>query len=214
MTIDIIFVADTRRESHYRMTEASIESCRESEDIDMNFIVVDGNKETRGFKDCKTITYDFEFNYNRCLNVGLQFCSSDFVALCNNDLLFHKDWAKNIINAMGKKYLSASPYDRNTRLTGIRRGYEIAKEVKGWCIVIQRRLLKIIGELATPVNFWFSDNVYAEQLKKHKVKHILCYDSRVYHLKSKTLMISQRKNEYTKGQGIIYKEWKDSYTIS
>ena len=210
--IDIIFIADTTNLNHQSMTQAAIRSCRAAEkDMKLNFIVVDGNQDTRGFKDAKTITYDFEFNYNKCLNVGIQQGKSKYIALCNNDLLFYRNWATNIIAAMNKGYMSASPYDRSTQLTGYREGYAIAKELKGWCIVIRRELLDIIGPLADPVTFWFSDNVYAEQLKKHKIKHILCYDSRVFHLRSKTLMSSARKREYTRGQGEKFRQWRDSY---
>jgi len=213
--IDVIFVADTTNLVHQSMTQTAIKSCRAAEKrMKMNFIVVDGNQNTRGFWNAKTVTYDFEFNYNKCLNVGIQQGKSEYIALCNNDLLFYKSWAKNIIDAMKKGYMSASPYDRATRLTGYREGYGIAKELKGWCIVIRRDLLDIIGPLETPVTFWFSDNVYAEQLKKHNIKHILCYDSRVFHLKSKTLASSQRKKEYTTGQGKAFREWRDSYIIS
>lgn len=213
--IDIIFVADTTNLSHQSMTQAAIKSCCAAEKrMKMNFIVVDGNQNTRGFWNAKTVTYDFEFNYNKCLNVGIEQGNNEYIALCNNDLLFYKSWAKNIIDAMKKGYMSASPYDRGTQITGCREGYGIAKEIKGWCIVIRRDLLDIIGPLADPVTFWFSDNVYAEQLKKHKIKHILCYDSRVFHLKSKTLITSQKKREYTTGQGEKFRQWRDSYTIS
>jgi len=211
--MDIIFIADTRRMDHRRMTQAAIDSCRASEKrMPMHFIVVDGNKDTMGFRNATTVTYDFDFNYNKCLNVGIEYAKYDFIALCNNDLVFRKDWAKNIKDAMLLgDYLSASPYDRGTRLIGCREGYRIGNELKGWCIVIRRKLLSVIGELATPVNFWFSDNVYAEQLKKYNIKHALCYDSKVYHLRSKTLMSSARKREYTTGQGLKFTEWRDSY---
>ena len=214
--IDIIFIADTRNLTHQRMTQAAINSCRASEKrMPMNFIVVDGNTETRGFINAKTITYDFEFNYNKCLNLGIKYAQSDFIALCNNDLLFHKSWIKNIRHHMVKgNYLSASPHDRNTQIEGCRESYKVAKGVNGWCIVIRRRLLDIIGELATPVNFWYSDDVYAEQLKKHNIKHILVYDSRVTHLVSKTLRSKRSRKSLTSGQRQKYDEWKTAYTTS
>lgn len=214
--IDIIFVADTKNLTHKSMTQTAINSCRASEQrMKMNFIVVDGNPATRGFLNAKTVTYDFKFNYNKCLNLGMKYAKHDFIALCNNDLLFRRGWAKNIIDAMKiGKYLSASPYDRSTNLTGCREGYRIGKDVKGWCIVIRRELLGIIGELATPVTFWFSDNAYADQLKKHNVKHALCYDSVVHHIGSKTLMSKPGRRDLTTGQGKKYEAWRDSYITS
>ncbi|GAG67225.1 unnamed protein product [marine sediment metagenome] len=211
--IDIIFVADTKKPMHRSMTQAAINSCRASENrMQMNFIVVDSNQETRGFNNAKTITYDFEFNYNKCLNLGIKYTKYDTIALCNNDLLFRKGWARKILRAMNEgNYLSACPYDRNTKLWGCREGYKVEKEVKGWCIVIKRELLDIIGPLATPVSFWFSDNVYADQLKKHNIKHILCYDSMVSHLRSKTLLSKGGRRGLTTGQGQKYKEWKTAY---
>ena len=66
-------------------------------------------------------------------------------------------------------------------------GYRNSHEVSGWCIMINRDILKIIGKLDEEFPFWFADNVYSEQLKKHGINHAVFSKSVVQHLRSKTL---------------------------
>ena len=108
------------------------------------------------------------------------------MAFCNNDLDFRPYWAENIIQSMGNTYLSASPGRYGMR-HGVVEGYEIAKQINGWCIVINRKLMEHIGKMDEGVRFWYSDDIYADQLKTHGIKHILVNHSLVRHLGSRTL---------------------------
>jgi hypothetical protein len=185
---DIIFVADTSKHSLYVMTHLAIKTCLRAEPgMKLNIIVVDGNKHTGGFQDAKTVTYDGIFNYHRCLNMGLKYSKAPYVAFCNNDLLFSANWLTNIIKYFDQGYHSASPYHKQTTRKGIKEGYKVEKEILGWCIVCTRELIEKIGGLDETCRFWYSDNIYAEQIKRAGYKHILVYDSYVRHLESKTL---------------------------
>jgi GT2 family glycosyltransferase len=205
---DIIFVADTSKHSLYVMTHLAIRTCLRSEPgMKLNIIVVDGNKHAGGFESTKTIIYDGAFNYNHCLNIGLQYSTAPYVALCNNDLLFSPNWLTNVIKYMEKGYHSASPFHRQTTRKGAQEGYRIEKEVLGWCIVCTRELIDKIGKLDETCSFWFSDNIYAEQIKKAGYKHILVYDSYVRHLESKTLSKATNHRELTKGQYKLFEQF-------
>jgi hypothetical protein len=203
--VDIIFVADTSRRGLHSMTQIAIQSCLRSEPkLDLNVIVVDGNKHTSGFKDAKTVIYKGEFNYNRCLNMGLNYGKAPIVAMCNNDLLFSPGWLTHILKYFDV-YSSASPYQKQTTKKGIREGYRVEKEVLGWCIVCTRELFGNIGQLDETCSFWYSDNVYAEQIKRAGYKHILVFDSYVKHLGSKTLNKSGNTRKLTKDQALLFR---------
>jgi len=194
--MDIIIVSNGRSPYLRTITKYAVDTCSISSNlIHFNYIIVEQQKKVNyHWPGTQTVHYDFEFNYNRCLNYGLQFAKSKYIALCNNDLEFKYQWAENIIMAMKDNYLSASPADRHYRrrenepaIYGIEEGYKIAKQLNGWCIVINRKLLDFIGKLDEGVKFWYSDNIYGDQLKSGDIKHILVKHSIVRHLGSRTL---------------------------
>ena len=92
-------------------------------------------------------------------------------------------------------------------------GYEIGKHVLGWCIIVDRIVMDKIGGFDTPVSFWFSDDVYAEQIKAAGIKHALVGTSRVRHLTSKSLRNSmvvagKERANMQRGQGKLFKQYK------
>jgi GT2 family glycosyltransferase len=182
--IDIIFVSNAFNDFMRMITDSAIRTVRNSGDLNWNVYVVEQTKQKTPYKNATTLYYDFPFNYNACLNVGIQASKSPYVALCNNDLVFYKGWGENIIKAL-QGYKSASPSTKF--FEGIRLGYKIEKEVLGWCIVVRREIFEEIGELDTPCTFWYSDNVYADQLKRAKIQHALVGNSVVRHMTSVTL---------------------------
>ena len=155
----------------------------------------------------KMLYYDFEFNYNKCLNLGFSVCNSKYVAFCNNDLSFRDNWAKNAVAA---GYLSVSPSPKHT-FRGVIEGYKIGKQVLGWCIIVDRVVMDRIGGFDYPVNFWYSDNVYAEQLKAAGIKHALVGNSIVRHLESQSLrkvVKGKVRSDMQKGQYKIFEQYK------
>lgn len=214
--MDIVIVSNGKNNYLRTVTKHAIDSCKRSSLlINFNFIIVEqAQRVTYKYPGVKTVHYNFPFNYNRCLNLGFKYSTTKYVAFCNNDLDFYSHWSENIIQSMGEtieidgkkiyrdKYLSASP-TRYRQRHGIKETYEIGRGLNGWCIVINRALMDIIGGFDTGVKFWYSDDIYADQLKSKGIKHILCNYSVVNHLGSRTLrgghggkdlMRSQRKN--------------------
>jgi len=214
-TVDVIMPANSVTFELRLLTQQTINSLVKSEPgITFNIFVIDGNKNAMGFKNAKTIIYDFPFNYNKCLNLGLNYCNAKNCILCNNDLKFDEGWLTKVLKAMGNKYLSASPNKVLSSAKAVIEGYGIAKELLGWCIVVKRKLFDIIGKLDESVSFWYSDNIYAEQLKSAGIKHILVINSRVVHLGSRTLRRVRNKYNITKEQRKVFDERKKIYNHS
>ncbi len=215
LTADVIMPVDSSNASLRIMTQQAIDSLIKSEpNVKLNILIIDSNIKSQGFNHAKTIVYDFPFNYHKCVNLGLNYGYSDVVAICNNDLLFDRLWLTKIVEAMGEKYLSASPNNKPSSVEGVVEGYRVAKEVLGWCIVVKREIFKKIGKLDECVNFWYSDNIYAEQLKKAGLKHILVLYSHVVHLGSKTLKLAKDKFTITKAQRREFDKRKIIYNDS
>jgi len=186
--MDVIFVANTKDDRLRIMTQYAIDTCRKADDLSYHFYVIEQNRKSFPYKGTQTVYYDFPFNYHKCANLGVyysaKYSNSPFVAICNTDLIFTANWGKNITYAMSKGYLSASP--SKVFFNNITEGYDTGKQVCGWCIVVHRDVFKHIGEFNEAVSFWYSDDLYAVQLKAAGIKHILVGTSNVGHLVSQT----------------------------
>lgn len=214
MSISCVIVACSKSAYHRQITNNAIVSSG------VDCIIVETFSHTTYDKAKMTLFWNKPFNYNACLNYGILHTETEYIALCNNDLIFDKGWQS--IEATMKKHnaLSASPYSMyNTHRHGYRpdksvhEGYWIGHELLGWCIVIHRDLIGIIGKLDERYNFWCSDNAYSDQIAAAGVKHILDCGSMVNHIGggSKTLKTLPRSeyfnytvntyNEYAKDKG-------------
>ena len=201
MIVDIIILSYTKSTQLYKMTHNCISSLVESEiNHTFNIIVVESNKnfyeEYSPYSNCKIVIPKEEFNYNKFCNIGLSLCNNDWVVLCNNDLIFHKNWFSVIEEfSNNTAYKSFSPWNsfeewhsKRMRIDQeVFEGYGIGHELCGWCIAVKREIFNTIT-LNERVEFWFSDNVYVDELIKHDIKHVLLRNSIVDHMTSKTLL--------------------------
>jgi len=217
MNVDIIILSHAKNEELKNLTQQTIDSCLASENpqppkgglnnkykdaIDFKILVMEQQPDVV-YEGAKTHFISEAFNYNRFMNYGIEMTDSEYVGLCNNDLIFSAGWATDLIAAM-KKYnlLSACPRcPVATRIKeGVVFGYNNSHHMSGWCIMVNRKLFEVIGKIDEDFPFWFADNAYAEQLKIHKVPHALVSSSVVQHLGSSTLntLEAAMQHEYTR----------------
>lgn len=202
MIVDVIILSHGKSQELIDLTQNTIDSLHASEDdIKFNPLVLEQESGVI-YKNCITgyISSSQGFNYNAFMNKGISLTSHEYVCLCNNDLIFEKGWCSNIIASMKKhNLLSSCPTQKEFQ--AIEYGYNNGHHMTGWCIMTNRKLYDIIGEIDTEFPFWFADNVYAEQLKKHNIKHAVIGNSVVKHLGSSTLktLDENKHHEYTKG---------------
>lgn len=194
MVVDIIILSFAKNNHLQVLTQQTIDTCLRSDPgINFNILVLEQNMEVK-YQRATTHHIDGPFNYNRFMNIGIEMTKGEYVCLCNNDLLFQPRWCTNMLKAMeGEFLLSASPLCPKTQGSNFKHGpnidygYSNGKHLSGWCIFTDRFLYEIIGSIDEDFPFWFADNAYAEQLKKHKVKHALIRNSWVEHKGSRTL---------------------------
>lgn len=203
MKVDIIMPALSDRPEFRGMTQDCIDSLfRSDPGHDFEVVVVESCRsfalDGHSYQGCKMVIPNAAepFNYNRWLRHGLRYSSgAEWVVLCNNDLIFTKGWFTAIMHAyerLGREIKSFSPWDDGTHPALFKYthpfyiGTRIAHEVAGWCLVVRRDILDKI-HLDDRVDFWYSDNIYIDQLTALGEKHALIRDSEVYHLRSRTL---------------------------
>lgn len=189
--ISCVLVACSKSDYHIRITKEAI---RTSE---VDCIIVETHPHAQPYKEAKVnLFWPKEFNYNACLNFGIIHTNTEYIALCNNDLVFQKNWQKITERMKANNILSASPFSHYSQhrhgyiANGtIHYGYWVGHELLGWCLVVHKDIFQTIGKLDESCKFWCSDDAYADQLKQFGIKHILDCGSVVDHIGggSKTL---------------------------
>jgi len=202
MIVDVIIPSKTSEKLAPLLTQCILSLRASESDITFNVVVIESGEMFVCGQD-KTIMYDMDyFCYNHALNIGISATKSDWVILANNDLIFHPKFMSEIIfySVMMPDVKSFSPWNshggwHDTLFAGfpLNRaffGYRTCYELTGWCIIVRREILEAI-ELSERVNFWYSDNVYGDELSRIKMRHALIRESKVDHLCSQTIDFSQ-----------------------
>ncbi len=227
VNIDIIILSFAKTDKEKLLTLNCVESLFLSEnnnEIMFNVLVIESNKAIQPYKYPGTTTLypNMPFGYNKYMNIGITATNNPYVCMCNNDLIFEKNWATEILKVF-KQYPSiesANPYckkfDYDKRIINganvIRRDQTLNMNgvLTGWCIFVKRSIFKKIGLLDEQFNFWFADNDYDLTLRKYGIKHALVKSSSVIHLgcQSHDLLLN-KKDELTIGQRVIFeKKWR------
>lgn len=192
MSYDLIIVSKSSTPELIQMTQNCINSALS--DCDLNVILVETSRGDVNYEGVNTIVYlNDQFNYNRALNKGLEVVKGGIHVLCNNDLVFHEGWSKTFEIMQEYDLQSVSVLSNDGRQAGFKRGeyvyegYQIGSHLTGWCIFVTKDTIRQIGKLDESMNFWYSDNVYADQLRNAGIKHYLYCGAFIEHLTSKTL---------------------------
>lgn len=206
--IDVVILSLCNTDKNYQMNMDCINSLINSElNINFNIFILETNKNfsTRWsypFDNVKVIFPEDDFNYNKYVNEGLKLTHSELICICNNDLIFQKNWITEIINFSNqhREVLSFSPFDPNSHQqrsalleTSYSIGYRVRTEVAGWCIVIKRKALNIFQTFDEDFDYYFQDNDYSYCLRKNNIRHALVGNSIVNHLEN---MTSNTVSEY------------------
>lgn len=223
--IDIVILSYAINQQLMQMTKDCINSLIGSEDpslIRFNIIVIESNRDLNGYQYpfTKTIYPKENFGYHRFMNIGIRSTNSEYVCLCNNDLLFYSGWASEIIVYMNEipDLLSASPICRLTQPkngiqlnSGIKFGYRVSYEISGWCLFVRRCIFSIIGELDENYIFSGADHDYANTLEVLNLKHGLITSSMVDHLNNRTLIAQSNKRQEELNLDIAYDYHSDKW---
>jgi len=192
--MDVVIVSYAKNEKCLMLTSDCLDSLLESETPGFfNVFVVESNPDINwddSDRRIKTIPAPLPYGYHKFLNAGIKEGNSDFVALCNNDLTFSKNWASEIIDFSRTRedVLSFSPicpltqplYGINEN-SGIYLGHQIRVHISGWCIVQKRKIYDNIPKLDESFEHWYCDNDYAITLHKAGLPHALVTSSIVKH---------------------------------
>jgi hypothetical protein len=220
--VDVIILSYAKSAREYRLTRTCLESLRASErDIGFDVVVAETSSEAElarishgeGFSvPCKVIFPEPPFNYNRYLQRAfreLAHSNAPYVLISNNDVEFQPGFATALLWGL-ERFHSVSPWcpgHHEEHFSGhlpCYPGYRTCLELCGWNILFRREILRTIPfDELFPIDFefWFQDNYYAAQLRRHSLTHALIRDARVVHLfaQSHELLEEGRKDQVRHG---------------
>ena len=214
------------------MTNRALDSMYEfkGSNVELKCIVVETNASAKSYEQhwVHTLKPNVTFNYNQFINFGYAFsvgvwpefftvnndCET-FVAIGNNDLIYHPPWATELIKGINENNLdSASPInigwqfhkdfeEDNSR--NVFEGWRIGWEFCGWKLLFKLASFKKIYPLDERFLFWCQDNDLALNMHKMNMKHALIKSSKVTHLTSQShhLIPIDKQYEFTHGQGEV-----------
>ena len=208
--IDIIILSYAKNEYLKNLTQQTIDTLLASEDtneIRFKVLIIESEKSIAPyqFKGSTTIYPDERFGFHKYLNIGIKATNSPYVCLCNNDLIFHNNWASEIIrfSNLNPSVKSFTPYCDiyHKTQTKIFPNSEPVEAyfglLMGWCIFVKREIFDVIGMLDENLSFWYCDYDYLKTIEYHKLKNFLIPSSRVTHIGSESLKTMETK-EYKK----------------
>jgi len=212
MRVDTIVLTNTANQDYYDMTSRCIKSLQESEDtVEFRPIVVESGGNLWSYPGV-TLQVPPPFNYNKSLNAGLNACTSDFVIVSNNDVMYSAKWFSEILNGMEKyKLNTASPrctlfrlhagYDDTTVLIG----WQVSSVFTGFCLVLDKLAQASLYPLDLNLHFAYQDNDMANILSSKGLRHGLIGSAKIQHLcaQSHKLVDAQHLNRISQ---IYYEE--------
>jgi|LakMenEpi03Aug12_release.lakeMendotaPanAssembly.Ray.scaffolds.fasta_scaffold09482_12 hypothetical protein len=203
-TCDVIFLVNTADHETFQMTIEALISLRNSEpNHKFNVILVESGQNCKfRYEVPHYVEYEGDFNYNRALNMAFEKITSNWVAVFNNDVIFHPNWYTTLRYYMELFNLdSASPRcpkdqfgikpEANQFITGLP---EHVVHVNGgtvtcfagWGWVMKSNVLKMLLPLSEDMKFWFQDDDINLSLKKLNKKHGMVSSSHVTHFGQKS----------------------------
>lgn len=194
--LSVIILSKTNSNHIYNTTMNCIISLVDSEDFNSSFkleiILVESNanylKDFQFPEFVKVIVPNTDFGFHKFLNIGVKEANGNFIALCNNDLIFHKNWFTEIlkIDIKEKVFSSFSPIDPRKEIgrftNSFDEGYKVTQQIKGWCLVCKKEMFNKYKSLDENFKFFYSDNDYALSLLFYNLKHAVVSSSHVSHL--------------------------------
>ena len=195
--LSVIILSYAIDEEVYQMNCQAIESLYASEewsDDEPEVLLMESNKEAKYAYDkrVKVMMPEEKFGFHRFFNIGLDNTSGEFIAFCNNDIVFMSGWWSAImrIQEQHPKFMCFSPIDSTYPMMAeeIAKGkdYSIGWENKrhfaAWCFVWERKVFKTIGLFDDTFDFYSADDDELQTLHYYAIPNLLVTGSEVKHL--------------------------------
>ena len=193
----VIILSYAIDEEVYQMNVCAIESLYASQkwrEDELEVLLMESNKESKYTYDrrVRVMIPEEKFGFHRFFNIGLDNTSGEFVAFCNNDIVFMPGWWSAIMEEKRKhpKFMCFSPADSSYPMMAeeIAKdkdyiiGWENKRHFAAWCFVWERKIFDTIGRFDEAFDFYGADDDELQMLRYYAIQNVLVTGSEVKHL--------------------------------
>ena len=195
----------------YEMNCRCLSSLFESEQWktgELEVLLIESNKQSVYQYDerVRVLIPDEKFNFHRFLNIGIDNTSGQFIAFCNNDIVFQPKWWTAIkqVKKAHSKFMCFSPLDRSYPMMTEEQmpstkdyyiGWENKRHFAAWCFVWERKVFDIVGRFDEVFDFYSADDDELMTLRKYAIPNVLVTKSEVKHI-SQVVTIKDGVSKY------------------
>ena len=160
----------------------------------LEVLLMESNREAHYTYDkrVKVMMPEEKFGFHRFFNIGLDNTSGEFVAFCNNDIVFMPGWWSAIMHVKEQhpKFMCFSPVDSSYPMmaeeiatgTDYTIGWENKRHFAAWCFVWERKVFETIGRFDETFDFYSADDDELQTLRYYAIPNVLVIGSEVKHL--------------------------------
>lgn len=195
--LSVIILSYAIDDEVYQMNCRAIESLFVSEkwnDDELEVLLMESNREAKYVYDkrVKVLVPDEKFGFHRFFNIGLDNTDGEYVAFCNNDIVFQSGWWSAIMKVKKEhpRFMCFSPVDSSYPLMAeeiatckeYTIGWENKRHFAAWCFVWERKVFKTIGVFDETFDFYSADDDELMMLRYYAISNVLVTGSEVKHL--------------------------------
>ncbi len=209
----------------YKMNCRCLDSLFESEQWqkdELEVLLIESNKQSTYQYDerVRVLIPNEKFNFHRFLNVGTAETKGEFLAFCNNDIVFQPGWWTAIkqVKKANPKFMCFSPLDRSYPMMTEEQmpltkdyyiGWENKRHFAAWCFVWERKIFDIIGSFDELYDFYSADGDELLTLRKYAIPNVLVTHSEVKHLSQ---VVTKKMDEQS--SPVVPQEIRDKYPLT
>ena len=161
-----------------------------------------------------------KFGFHRFFNLGLDNTTGEYIAFCNNDIVFQPNWWTAIMRVKEQQpnFMCFSPLDRSYPMMTEEEmpstkdyyiGWENKRHFAAWCFVWERKVFDIIGKFDELYDFYSADGDELLTLRKYAIPNILVTNSEVKHLSQVVTKKMEKKMSHR-----ILEELRNKYPLT
>jgi glycosyltransferase involved in cell wall biosynthesis len=198
ISVSVIILSYALDDDIYHMNCRCLESLFNSEtwrEGQLEILLIESNKQNSYSYDnrVKVLVPNEKFNFHRFFNIGLSHTKGEFVAFCNNDIVFGKGWFSAIMDVKkcNPEFMCFSPLDRSYPMmreeilpscSDFYIGWVNKKHFAAWCFVWERKVFDIIGPFDETFDFYSADDDELQTLRYYAISNVVVTHSEVRHL--------------------------------
>ena len=208
--LSVIILSYALDDDIYRMNCQTLESLMKSYEWaadNLQVLLFESNKEnpyTYPWPEVEVVIPDEKFGFHRYFNIGLDRSDGEYIAFCNNDIIFKEGWFTEIkkVADAHKRFKCFSPIDDSgdypkmtpqslPRDKDYYKGWEHQKHFAPWCFVWKRDVFDITGPFDETFDLYGADGDELLTLSRNAIWSVVCTKSVVRHLAGQTTIVKQ-----------------------